>query len=103
MIAEPETFCVVGSGPAGIACARALLDQGKHVRMLDAGITLEPERLPLVEKFRQTPPEHWMPEDLARYQAGMNSGAAGVPLKLVFGSDFAYRETDQHLRVDYER
>ena len=103
MIAEPEIFCVIGSGPAGVACARALLDQGKNVRMLDAGITLEPERLPLVEKLKRTGPENWTPNDLARYQEGMNSGASGVPLKLVYGSDFAYRETDEHLRVDYDR
>jgi ferredoxin len=103
MIAEPETFCVVGSGPAGVACARALLDRGKSVRMVDAGITLEPERLPLVEKLRATQPEDWKADDIAQYQAGMNSGASGVPLKLVYGSDFAYREVEQHLRVDYER
>jgi choline dehydrogenase-like flavoprotein len=101
--ADAETFCVVGSGPAGVACASALLEKGRKVLMLDAGITLEPERLPLVEKFKRTPPENWMADDLARYQAGMNSGASGVPLKLVYGSDFAYRETDQHLRVEYER
>ena len=35
--------CVIGSGPAGVACAKALLAQGVPVAMLDAGLQLEPE------------------------------------------------------------
>jgi hypothetical protein len=30
--------CVIGSGPAGVACARALLARGANVLMLDAGL-----------------------------------------------------------------
>src|SRR5215831_13012598 len=101
-LVEPDVFCVVGSGPAGVACAEALLSQGKKVRMLDAGVTLEIERRELVEKLGRSPPELWRREDLAQYQAGMNSTASGVPLKLVFGSDFAYRGADDHLRVTYD-
>ena len=36
--------CVIGFGPAGVACARALLARGANVLMLDAGLELEPER-----------------------------------------------------------
>ena len=32
----------------------------------------------------------------------MNPDVGGVPLKLVYGSDFAYREADEHLGVHYE-
>ena len=70
--------------------------------MLDAGITLEPERLSLVEKLKGSRPEQWASGDLAAYQAGMNPNVGGVPLKLVFGSDFAYREADDHLGVQYD-
>ena len=42
--ADSELCYVIGSGPAGVACAKALLDAGRRVRMLDAGLTLEPER-----------------------------------------------------------
>ena len=97
-----ELCYVVGSGPAGVACARALLDQGRQVTMLDAGVTLEPERLGLVEKLKSRRPEQWEAGDLAAYQAGMNPDVGGVPLKLVFGSDFPYREADNHLGVHYE-
>jgi choline dehydrogenase-like flavoprotein len=97
----PNTCYVVGSGPAGIACAQALLDRGRTVQLLDAGITLEKERLAVVENLRKLPPEDWGAAELAEYQAGMNPDVGGVPLKLVYGSDFAYRDADQHLGTDY--
>ena len=70
--------------------------------MLDAGLTLEADRLGLVEKLKRSRPEDWAPADLAAYQAGMNPDVGGVPLKLVYGSDFAYREADEHLGVHYD-
>jgi choline dehydrogenase-like flavoprotein len=70
--------------------------------MLDAGLTLEPDRVGLVEKLKHSRPEEWTPADLASYQAGMNPDVGGVPLKLVYGSDFAYREADEHLGVHYD-
>lgn len=99
---DPELCYVIGSGPAGVACAKALLDAGRRVRMLDAGLTLEPDRVDLVEKLKRSGPEDWTPADLAAYQAGMNPDVGGVPLKLVYGSDFAYREAGEHLGVHYD-
>ncbi len=43
--------CVIGSGPAGVACAKALLARGATVLMLDAGIGLEPGRAQIVRQF----------------------------------------------------
>ena len=43
--------CVIGSGPAGAACARALLARGATVLMLDAGLELEPERARVVHQL----------------------------------------------------
>jgi choline dehydrogenase-like flavoprotein len=97
-----DLYYVIGSGPAGVACAKALLDAGRRVRMLDAGLTLEPERAALVERLKAKPPEAWTPAELAAYQAGMSPDVGGVPLKLVYGSDFAYREADAHLGTQYE-
>jgi choline dehydrogenase-like flavoprotein len=69
--------------------------------MLDAGVTLEPERVKLVDKLGSAQPEAWSPADLAEYQKGMNPDVGGVPLKLVYGSDFAYKEANEHLAVNY--
>jgi len=99
---DPELCYVIGSGPAGVACAKALLDAGRQVRMLDAGLTVEPDRLSLVERLRLKRPEEWTAADLAAYQGGMIPDAGGVPLKLVYGSDFAYREADEHLGTHYD-
>ena len=99
---DPALCYVVGSGPAGVSCAKALLDAGRRVRMLDAGLTLELDRLVLVEHLNRARPEEWTAADLADYQAGMNPDVGGVPLKLVYGSDFAYREADEHLGAHYD-
>jgi hypothetical protein len=99
---DPALCYVVGSGPAGVACAKALLDAGRRVRMLDAGLTLEPGRVGLVDRLKRARPEEWAPADLAAYQAGMNPDVGGVPLKLVYGSDFAYREADKEFGVHYD-
>ncbi len=99
---DADVCYVIGSGPAGVACATALLERGRRVHMLDAGITVEPEKLELVKKLGRVPPEKWEPADLARYQSGMNPDVGGVPLKLVYGSDFAYRDADSHLHAHYE-
>ncbi len=101
MRADADIDCVVGSGPAGVACASARLDRGRRVLMLDGGLSLEPERLGLVQKLRDLPRESWSVADLAAYQAGMQGDSAGLPQKLVYGSDFAYRDADEHLGVEY--
>ena len=85
--------CVIGSGPAGVACAKALLARGASVLMLDAGIELEPGRAKIVSQFAETKPAAWNPDQVAKLKSGMAADATGVPLKLIFGSDFPYRET----------
>ena len=93
--------CVVGSGPAGVACAKALLERGRRVHLLDGGITLESGRAALVERLKASKPENWTQADLTAYQAGMNPNVGGVPLKLAYGSDFPYRAADEHMGVHY--
>ena len=45
---------VVGSGPAGVSCAYALVKKGLRVTMLDAGIELEQETKNIVEKLKKS-------------------------------------------------
>ena len=89
--------CVIGSGPAGVACARALLARGATVLMLDAGLELEPDRAQIVRQCAAVKPDAWSAAQRAALSAGMTADAKGVPLKLVFGSDFPYRETAEKI------
>ena len=96
-----DTHLVIGSGPAGVACAHALLQRGAKVVLLDAGLTLEEPRRDLVTRMSAVPPKAWSPEQLKEFKAGMTAGAKGIPLKLAYGSDYPYREADLHLPADY--
>jgi choline dehydrogenase-like flavoprotein len=91
---------VVGSGPSAVACASALLQRGQAVCMLDAGITLEPERARLVQSLSQRQPAQWQPPEVERLKEGMSPSAAGIPQKLIFGSNYPYREAVEQLGLD---
>jgi choline dehydrogenase-like flavoprotein len=88
--------CVIGSGPAGVACAKALLARGANVLMLDAGLELEPDRAEVVRRLAGAEPSAWMADDRAAVKGKMEASAKGIPLKFVFGSDFPYRETEKN-------
>lgn len=88
--------CVIGSGPAGVACAKALLARGVEVLMLDAGLQLEPDRAQLVRELGALPPAQWPPDRIAVLKSGMNVSAKVIPQKLAFGSDYPYREANEH-------
>jgi choline dehydrogenase-like flavoprotein len=102
MAAKSDLCVVVGSGPAGVSCAKALLAQGKTVHMLDAGITLEPRQADLVARMRATAPAEWVNGDLNRIKEGTSAGTKGIPLKLAYASDFPYQEADKHAPADYQ-
>jgi choline dehydrogenase-like flavoprotein len=88
--------CVIGSGPAGVACAKALRARGAEVLMLDAGLELEPDRAQLVRQLAKTKPSEWMSRDLATLKGTINANANHIS-KLLFGSDFPYRETETQI------
>jgi choline dehydrogenase-like flavoprotein len=83
---------VIGSGPAGVACASALLEGGEKVTMLDAGLELEPARQAQLAQLRATPTSAWTKESLGFLRDGVEVTRSGIPVKLVYGSDFPYRD-----------
>lgn len=87
-MSRAENWFVIGSGPAGLAAARALLAAGRAVTMLDVGLTLEPEREAIRAGMAGKPAADWAPA--ARALVAPRLGA-GVPEKLNFGSDYPYR------------
>jgi len=94
---------VIGSGPAGVACAFGLLSKGLKVIMLDAGIEIEPERSTMIEDLRGSPQETWSEDRVSFMKVAMSSSLRGVPLKYAYGSDFPYRETDRFIPMQADR
>jgi choline dehydrogenase-like flavoprotein len=88
---------VVGSGPAGVSAAVALLRKGHEVTMLDAGLELESDRSRTVRTLAQQDATNWDPQLVARLKENMQSSTGGIPLKYIYGSDFPYRETDRYI------
>jgi choline dehydrogenase-like flavoprotein len=91
---------IVGSGPAGIACAYALASAGQNVTILDGGLTLEPERGAAMEAVGQKNRASWTKSE-AEFLRTNPSRDGDVPLKLVGGSDYPYRRAEGTLDVRY--
>ena len=90
---------VIGSGPAGVAAAHALAHAGHHVCVVDAGDTIEPERMATFDKLAELEPESW-PVGLAQSARGsFPVTARRVPLKPAYGSLFPYALDDMDLPV----
>ena len=86
--------CVIGSGPAGVSCAMALLERGLSVQMLDGGIELEAPQQAAVDRLASGPPEQWDPASVSRVKANVQATSEGLPQKIAFGSDFPYQQTN---------
>jgi choline dehydrogenase-like flavoprotein len=93
---------IIGSGPAGVACAQALLQQGAPVTLIDAGITLEKNRSDLLAQMSALSPKSWSAEMLKNFKSGMTGKTSGIPTKLAYGSDYPYREANTHVPADYD-
>lgn len=87
---------VIGSGPSGVAAASALLAAGRSVTMVDPGLALEPERADMLAAARAQGP--LSPATAPWAKASTAKG--GVPRKLIYGSDFPYRDAAAYLRFD---
>lgn len=85
---------VIGSGLSGIAAAVALMKRGYHPTILDVGLTPGNEASALKARLASVEPEAWRPEDLERVKRTGPAAQSGIPKKLTFGSDFAYRDLD---------
>jgi choline dehydrogenase-like flavoprotein len=88
-----HTHCVIGSGPAGVACASALLARGARVLMLDAGIKLESDRARIVGELAPKKSSDWPSSQVTAIHGDAGANLKGLPDKNLFGSDFPYRET----------
>lgn len=85
---------VIGSGPAGVSSAVALVKRGYQVTMLDAGVELEVDRALMLRQLERQDAGSWDAAAIERLKENMQSRTSGVAIKYVYGSDFPYRETD---------
>jgi choline dehydrogenase-like flavoprotein len=89
---------VIGSGPAGVACAYALLKKGKEVLLVDAGIQLEPQQQELLAALKTGENTAALAE-LKTLQNNQRLSSKGLHTKLTYGSDFPYRGTLENLNL----
>lgn len=91
---------IVGSGPAGISCAHALLSKGLEVTMLDSGLELESDRTKILEELSNTKPENWDLDLINTIKGNTVASTSGNFFKGVYGSDFPSREVDKYLSYE---
>jgi ferredoxin len=82
---------IIGSGPSGISAAKALLDRGMKVVMLDVGMTLEADISSKVMAMRNTSRDCWDPETLVQIKQSFLEKQDTLSAKRIFGSDYPYR------------
>lgn len=81
---------VIGSGPAGIACAKALIRRGLKPTILDVGEILPANAQAAVDRMAKLAPIAWSAQDRELITHNPTVTAGGVPKKMVFGSDFHF-------------
>lgn len=81
---------VIGSGPAGVSAATALLARGRRVLLLDVGLEMEPERVELGARLGASEPDAWNAADIDALTA--SSYSKHTDSMRPFGSDFLFRD-----------
>lgn len=77
---------VIGSGPAGLSAAMALLARGRSVTMVDSGQVLEPDADARRTTLADLEPAQWKAQAVTAYTAPQREATDGI---LRFGSRFA--------------
>ncbi len=96
-------YCVIGSGPASISAAMALVKRGLRVTILDAGKTLEPERQAVLERLSAQKPEGWVAADLDKLRGEDQSSRHGaIHSKMTYGSEYPYEDVAEPLMANRE-
>jgi len=94
-------YCVVGSGPASIAAAMALVQRGLPVTILDGGKTLEPERKAALDRLASSTPAAWSPADLDRLRGDDQSSRHGaIHSKRTYGSEYPYEDIAEPFTIE---
>jgi choline dehydrogenase-like flavoprotein len=92
-------WIVVGSGPAGVAAAKALSDAGRPVTIVDAGRQSDADLPEPFEALATVEPSDWPSGVAHRLRGTFPVGVKSVGLKPAFGSLFPYAIDDPDLLV----
>lgn len=85
-------YLIIGSGPAGVAAAKALLAAGKAVTMIDGGQTMAPSDARLQSRLSASGPSEWAPKDVEAWRAPQFDTPEGQVRR--YGSDAAVERPD---------
>lgn len=81
---------VIGSGPAGTACVKALIRAGLTPTLIDIGERLPDAQQAAVDRMSKLPAEQWDAADRELVTANPTLFDADVPKKMVFGSEYYF-------------
>ena len=81
----------------------ALIKRGYRPTILDTGVTPDAAASSLKVRMASTEPEAWASEDLEQIKQIGPPSQNGIPQKLAFGSDFAYRDLDTPTTPELKR
>lgn len=90
---------VIGSGVAGVSAAKALVDKGQEVTILDTGLQLEEKNQRLKDEIGSLEKGFWSEELLCRYTSGVKTEGTSVAKKLVYGSTYVYEDVDISTKI----
>jgi len=76
-----------------MACAKAIIESGQDVTLLDAGYTLEPQREALKVRMAKQDPSNWSIDDIDAYRTKIDSNG-NLSCKLASGSDYPYKSAE---------
>ena len=86
---------VIGSGPAGVSLAMALIARGQSVTLLDGGQTLSPGLVDKRDALAARSPEDWDRKEIADWQAPQLTNSSDLAMR--YGSTHAQNPADQLL------
>ncbi len=90
---------VIGSGPAGVSCAQALVARGVRVTIIDIGETLDAGRQSKIDALADIDPAEW-PAAERSFLTHNPTLRDWIPRKVLFGSDFPYGLNRPYLPLD---
>ena len=101
-ILRTRSIYIIGSGLSGIAAATALVARGFRPTILDAGVGPDAGSAALKARLAAVEPETWSATDLQELKRIGPATPTGIPRKLHFGSEFAYRDADASTAPAFE-